>query len=306
MTEDYNLYPLHVFRIVARLGSATRAAQELCISQPAVSAHLKTLENRYREALFERTPRGMLLTPAGAVVAEHANRLFALLGDIEPSVEAARGEVKGPVTLAASSTPGAYLAPRLLRRFQDRYPDTQPMLLVGDSREALSWLLEYRVPLGIIGEMVMQEGLLQAEIGQDELRLVVGASDDLSSVHEITPDHFSGRTLLLREPGSSTRAGAERLLCGWMQAFTQVVELPSTEAIKQTVAAGLGVAVLSSWATELEETAGLLSPVKDLRFRQKRRFLLVRRENRPLSGTVAALWQCLTDGIAKPMFGSQP
>src|SRR5579871_5295268 len=114
MTEDYNLYPLHVFRIVARLGSVTRAAQELYISQPAVSSHLKALEARYKAALFERTPRGMLLTPVGEIVAEHANRVFALLEDIGTAVEAAHGEVQGKVTVAASSTPGAYLVPRLL------------------------------------------------------------------------------------------------------------------------------------------------------------------------------------------------
>jgi len=86
MREEYNLYPLHVFRVVARLGNATRAAEELCISQPAVSSHLKTLQARYRETLLERTPRGMLLTPVGVVVAEHANRVFALLEDTATAV----------------------------------------------------------------------------------------------------------------------------------------------------------------------------------------------------------------------------
>src|SRR5690349_4912437 len=134
MTEEYNLYPLHVFRVVARLGSVTRAAEELCISQPAVSFHLKTLQARHRETLLERTPRGMRLTPAGAVVTEHANRVFGLLEDTAAAVEAARGEVKGNVMLAASSTPGAYLVPRLLRRFQDRYPEAKTSFLVGDSK----------------------------------------------------------------------------------------------------------------------------------------------------------------------------
>jgi DNA-binding transcriptional LysR family regulator len=294
MTEEYNLYPLHVFRAVARLGSVTRAAQELYISQPAVSSHLKTLEVRYKEALFERTPRGMLLTSAGAAVAEHADRVFALLGDIATAVEATRGEVKGKITLAASSTPGAYLAPRLLRRFQDRYPHTEPALLVGDSREVLSWLHEYRVPLGVVGETVMEAGFLREEIGQDELRLVTAATDDLSQIQAITGEHLSGRTLLLREQGSSTRSGAETLLGSGIRDFARVEELNSTEAIKQMVAAGLGVSVLSSWATELEEKAGLLAPVRDGRFRQERRFYLVRRADRPLLGTVAALWQCLT------------
>jgi DNA-binding transcriptional LysR family regulator len=293
MTEDYNLYPLHVFRVVARRGSVTRAAEELCISQPAVSSHLKTLQSRYKETLLERTPRGMLLTPAGAVVAEHANRVFALLEDAAAAVEATRGEVKGHVTLAASSTPGAYLVPRLLRRFQDHYPDATATLLVGDSAEVLSWLRDYRVALGVVGETEREDGLIREEIAQDELRLVTAATDGLCQREEIKQEHLSGRTLFLREPGSSTRAGAEALLCGWMGGFARVVELRSTEAIKQAVIAGLGVAVLSSWAMELEETAGLLSSVRDTRFRHERKFYIVRRADRSLVGTVAALWNCL-------------
>jgi DNA-binding transcriptional LysR family regulator len=294
MTEDYNLYPLHVFRIVARLGSVTRAAQELCISQPAVSSHLKTLEARYNEALFERTPRGMLLTPAGTALAEHAGHLFALLGDTLTAVEATRGQVKGKVILAASSTPGSYLVPRLLRQFQDRYPEAEPTLLVGDSQEVLSWVHDYRVSLGVVGETIMETGLIREKIGQDELRLVVAAADDLSQVPILAGEHLAGRTLFLREQGSSTRAGAERLLGGWMNHFKRVVELNNTEAIKQAVAASLGVAVLSSWATELEERAELLCPLRDPGFKQQRKFYLVRRADRPLVGTTEALWRCLT------------
>ena len=297
MIEEYNLYPLHVFRMVARFGSVTRAAQELCISQPAVSSHLKTLETRYNEPLFERTPRGMLITPAGEAVTEQANRVFALLGDITSVVEATRREVKGAVLLAASSTPAAYLVPRLLRRFQETYPEVRPTLMVGDSQEVLSWLQEYRVALGVVGNTAIASGFLREEIGQDVLRLTVATTDPLSRVSEITREHLAGKTLLLRELGSGTRAGAERLLCGQIDDFARVVELPSTEVIKQSVAAGLGVAVLSSWATELEEKAGLLTPVADTRFHQQRRFYLVRREDRPLRGTVAALWQSLTQSL---------
>jgi molybdate transport repressor ModE-like protein len=86
MLDAYNLYPLHIFRLVARGGSVTRAAQELFISQPAVSAHLKALETAIGEPLFERTPRGMQLTPAGTILQEQVNRLFALYEEIPATV----------------------------------------------------------------------------------------------------------------------------------------------------------------------------------------------------------------------------
>jgi molybdate transport repressor ModE-like protein len=290
MTEDFNLYPLHVFRLVARSGSASSAARELRISQPAVSAHLRSLEQRLGEALFERTPRGMLLTGVGEAVLEQANRLFALYDELPTLAGAARGQVRGEVMVAASSAPGAYCVPELLRRFQEKYPEAHPTLIIGDSAEVLEWLHEYRVPMGVVGEMVMDEGLHRQEVGADELRLVTASNDTLHRVREIKGAHLRGRTLFLRERGASTRAGAEVLLGGLMTTFGRVVDVSSAEAIKQAVAAGLGVAVLSSWATSLEEKAGLLRPVRDKRLRQQRRFYLVRRQDRILTGSAAALW----------------
>jgi molybdate transport repressor ModE-like protein len=294
MLDNFNLYPLHVFRLVARSGSVTRAAQELFISQPAVSAHLKALETAISEPLFERTPRGMQLTSAGTAVLEQVNRLFALYEEIPAAVDALRGRVRGEVTVAASSTPGAYLVPGLLRQFQERYPEARPVLRVGDSAEVLEWLLAYQAPLGVIGEMNIAAGLQSVEIGSDRLQLVAAAGDALCRVRQVKPEHLRGRTLLLREQGSSTRVGAQSLLGERLKEFERVVEVPSPEAIKQAVASGLGIAVLSSWATKLEENAGLLQPVRDPLFRQSRRFFLVRRKDRVQSGSAAALWDCLT------------
>ncbi len=294
MLNAYNLYPLHIFRLVARGGSVTRAAQELFISQPAVSAHLKALETAIAEPLFERTPRGMQLTPAGAILLEQVNRLFALYEEIPATVGALRGRVRGEVIVAASSTPGAYLVPELLRQFQELYPEVRPVLRVGDSAEVLEWLLDYRAPLGVIGEMSIAESLQSVEIGSDRLQLVAATGDPLCRIKQVKPEHLRGRTLLLREPGSSTRAGAESLLGERLKKFERVVEVPSSEAIKQAVASGLGVAVLSSWATRLEETAGLLQPVRDPLLRHSRRFFLVKRKDRGLTGSAAALWDCLT------------
>lgn len=294
MSDEFNLYPLHVFRLVAKLGSVTRAAQQLFISQPAVSAQLRALEQRCGVPLFERTPRGMLLTPAGMVVLEQVNRLFAIYEELPSTVETVSGRVCGEVPVAASSTPGAYYVPELLRRFQARYPETQPRLIVGDSAQVLEWLREYRIPLGVVGEISMGEGLHHLEIGADELRLVVAAKDSLCRVRQVKREHLRTRTLFLRELGSSTRTAAEALLGDLFPAIGRVVEIQSTEAIKQSVIAGLGIAVLSAWATKLEEGAGLLRPVRDLRLRQPRKFYLVRREDRMLTASAAALWDCLT------------
>jgi DNA-binding transcriptional LysR family regulator len=295
MTEDFNLYPFHVFRLVARSGSVTRAAQELFISQPAVSAHLRALEQRYNAQLFERTPRGMQLTQIGVRLLEHVNQLFALSEETPSVIDSARGEMRGEVVIAASSTPGAYCVPELLRKFQQRYAAVHPVLMVGDSAEVLEWLREYRVPLGVVGEMVMDDPLHRVEIGADELQLVVAASDPLARVRQLKPEQVKNRSLLLREAGSSTRKGTEVLLGEMVKHFERVVEIRSTEAIMQAVISGLGLAVLSSWATRLQMKSGLLRAIPDKRFRQSRKFYLVRRRDRQLTGCAAALWESLSE-----------
>lgn len=295
MSESYSLYPFQVFRVVARTGSVTRAANELFISQPAVSAHLKAVEHRFGELLFERTPKGVTLTTVGGEVLEQVNRLFTLYEELPGIVEAARGRISGEITVAASSTPGTYLVPALLNQFQQLYPESKPSLMVGDTAEVLQWLHEYRVPLGVVGELHAGEDLHKLKIGCDEISLVASAQDSISKVKKLTPGDVREQTLFIREHGSSTREAMEKLLGDLSISFARIVEISNTEAIKQSVITGLGMAVLSSWSIELEVKAGLLLPLADERFRMCRNFYLVRREDRVLKGSAAALWNCLKE-----------
>ncbi|MFN7622824.1 MAG: LysR substrate-binding domain-containing protein [Acidobacteriota bacterium] len=290
MISDYNLYPLHVFRMVARYGTVTRAAAELFISQPAVSAHLKAFEAHLGAPLFERTPRRMVLTEIGRGVLDQVNRIFVLYDELPASVALWRGRVAGEVQIAASSTPGTYLLPGLLRRFQRRHPEVVPLLRIGASSEVLEWLLEYDAPFGIVGEIRLPEMIESTRLGADQLRLTVRGGDPLAAAPRIDLESLGSRTLFVREKGSSTRAVVEGLFGEELKRFARVVEIPSTEAIKQAVVAGLGVAFLSSWSCRLEERLEILAPTRDRRWRKTRRFYLVKRRDRELMGAAAALW----------------
>lgn len=295
MSESYSLYPFHVFRTVARMGSVTQAAGKLFISQPAVSAHLKAVEQRCGESLFDRTPRGVTLTTIGHEVLEQVNRLFVLYEELPGIAEASRGRISGEIPVAASSTPGTYLVPELLRQFQEQYPEAKPILMVGDTAEVLRWLQEYLVPLGIVGELHAGDNLHKLKIGCDEISLVASAKDSITKIKKLKPEDIQEKTLFIREHGSSTRKAAEKLLGDLLPAFGRIVEISNNEAIKQSVIAGLGMAVLSSWSIELEKKAGLLQPASDERFKMCRNFYLVRREDRVLTGSAAAMWKCLKE-----------
>lgn len=294
MIFDYNLYPLHVFRLVARHGSATRAAESLSISQPAVSAHLRTLEVALGVALFERTPRRMILTGAGGCLLEQADRLFLLCEELPQIIDQQQGRVRGEVLIAASSTPGAYLLPRLLRQFELRYPEVRPLPQIADSSTVLEWILEYQVPFGIIGEIALPQIIETQEIASDSLQLVAAPGDPLLQLQQVEPEDLAGRTLFVREKGSSTRKSLERAFGSYLPHFQRLVEIPGTEAIKQSVIAGLGVAVLSSWSIELEAAAGLLASVVDRRWHLARRFFLAKRSDRVPGGAAAALWDLIS------------
>lgn len=295
MSESYSLYPFLVFRAVAKAGSVTRAANDLFISQPAVSAHLKSVEQRCGEPLFERTPRGVKLTTIGSEVLEQINRLFALYDELPGVVDAARGLIRGEVKIAASSTPGAYCVPSLLKQFQEQYPEAKVNLIVGDTAEVLQWLHEYHVPLGVVGELHAEGDIHKFKIGCDELSLVASVQNKIVKIKSLKPEDVRDQTLFIRERGSSTREAAEKLMGDLLNSFGRIVEIGQTEAIKQSVIAGLGMAVLSSWSIELEQKAGLLHSVADERFRMCRNFYLVKRQDRVLTGGAAALWDCLKE-----------
>jgi DNA-binding transcriptional LysR family regulator len=293
MITDYNLYPLHVFRMVARHGSVTRAAAALFISQPAVSAHLRALEEHLGALLFERTPRKMVLTTVGEGILDQVDRIFVLFDELPAKVDLVRNRIAGEVVIAASSTPGTYLVPKLLHRFQRRYPEAIPILRIGASREVLDWLTGYEAPFGIVGEIRLPESIEAFPLSADQLRLTGPAADPICRAGKIDPAELKSRTLFVREPGSSTRAVVEGLFGGELKHFARLVEIPSTEAIKQAVAAGLGLAFLSSWACRLEEKAAVLGSARGSRWRKSRQFYLVKRKDRQLIGAAAALWNSL-------------
>jgi DNA-binding transcriptional LysR family regulator len=296
MNTDYNLYPWQVFRVVARLGSVTRAAEELSISQPAVSAHIRSVETALGVALFERVSRRMVLTEVGQAVRERADRVISLYEELPDVVDEARRRVAGELIVAASSTPGTYRLPALLKKFERRYPEVAPLPRIGSSGEVLEWLLAWQAPLGIVGEIGLPEGIEAHPFKSDQLRLVVPSGDPLvaeSQRRALTPEDLRRRALFVREPGSSTRAVVERLFGDQLSRFARLVVIPSTEAIKQSVAAGLGWAVLSSWACDWEEKAGVLTSIQDRRWRRSRRFYVVKRRDRELTGAGAQLWKML-------------
>ena len=240
----FTLRQLKVFEAVARHGSFSRAAEELHMTQPAVSMQMKKLADDIGQPLLEQTGKRLRLTSAGQELTHTAHDILASVKRFELSLVAQRGLSGGQLRLVAIST-ATYFVPRLLGEFAQRHPSVKVSLRVTNREQVLESLATGMDDLYILGQP--PEGLAVTAIPFMENPLVVLAAPDhpLARKRAIPLARVAQEPWLLREPGSGTRKAVERLFAEHQLQLTPRMELGSNEALKQAVLAGLGVAVMS-------------------------------------------------------------
>jgi DNA-binding transcriptional LysR family regulator len=240
------VHRLELFLAVLDAGGIARAARARHISQPAVSEHVKGLEAHFGVPLFERAGRGVRPTAAARSLEPFARAAVQALRSAEQASRELAGLGAGSLTVGASSTPGTYVLPRLLGRFHARYPGVALTLQIENSRELEHWVAAGRVDLGVIGEAPLLGGLSATPLLKDRLVLIVPRRHRLAKRRVVQSRALIGEALIAREEGSSTRGVAERYFAALGLEFAPVMALGSTEAVREAVAAGLGVAIVSS------------------------------------------------------------
>jgi molybdate transport repressor ModE-like protein len=247
---------------VERRGSISGAAEACRVGQPSATKHLKTLEAAVGEKLVERDGRSSRLTEAGAIVAEHAVRVLDTLDGMREELDALRDAERGTLMLAASTTPGTYVLPSILQCFAERHPRVEVDIVIGPSTWVADRVARREVSLGIAGEVDLPSGVIAEPFLEDEV-VGVGAPGHLKIKRKsVTLEEVASHTLLVREPGSSTRLVAERYLARIGYRPAKRWELDSNEAIKRAVQAGLGVAFVSQLVVEDELRRGELVAFK--------------------------------------------
>jgi molybdate transport repressor ModE-like protein len=243
---------------VQRRGSISGAADACGVSQPSATKQLKTLEAAIGEKLVERNGRASRLTEAGEVVVGHATHVLDTLHGLEEELAALRGAETGTLALAASTTPGAYVLPSILQCFADRHPGVEVDIAIGSSSWVADRVGKREYALGIAGEVDLPDGVRAEPFLDDEL-VGIAAPDRVKLRRGRAPvDDLERWTLLVREPGSSTRAVAERYLARAGYRPANRWELDSNEAIKRSVQAGLGIGFVSKLVVEDEVERGEL------------------------------------------------
>lgn len=288
------LRQLRLFLAVVEAGSFRRAAERAALSQPALSQQIRALEQELGAPLLDRLGRSVALTEAGRLLAEHARRVLTAVQAAQDALADHRGLARGTLVLGASSTPGLYLLPRVLGRFRARYPGITVTLRIGNTREIEERVRTLEVDLGIVGGHLGRTGETCVETRvEDRLVLVVGPCHPWARRRMVKPDALRDQCLLVREEGSATRAVVDRALerAGIHPRLTW--ELGHTEAIKQAVAAGLGVAFLSRFAVETPAARGDLRVVAVRGLDIRRHFHVIRHDARALMPAARALLACL-------------
>lgn len=264
-----NLNHLAIFHAVASSGSVSGGARSLHISQSAVSKQLTEFERTLGVSCFQRLPRGMRLTDAGRLLLGYANRLFAIEAEAEQALRDLHQLGRGRIAIGASRTIGAYMLPRVLAAYRREHPGIELSLQVDNTQSIEDKLIAGEIDIGFSEGIIRSDVLDYRVFAQDDLVLIAAPRHAVTR-GTTTLAQLAKLPLLMHEVGSGTRAVTQRALAEKGLDVHPAMTLASTEAIKHTVATGVGVAILSALAvrTELRARALVVVPVKGLNIRR--------------------------------------
>lgn len=248
-----DLTHLRAFVSIARVGVMTRAAVELHVTQPALSAQIARLEDEVGTPLFDRSPKGMSLTEAGRTLLPYARETLARLDDARLALDELRGLERGSLSIGGGATATTYLLPPLLARFHAAHPRIRFYVREQPSRGVVEAVLAGELDLGVVTLPVGSDDP-QLEVEHwvdDELRLIVPPGHPLGRRKTFSWSDLSGTPLVLFEAGSAVRAHIDASIDAADVDSDIVMELRSIESIKQMVAQGIGAALVSEHALDL-------------------------------------------------------
>jgi len=273
---------LKVFAAVAKHLSFTRAAEELCLTQPAVSMQVKQLESQLDVALFEQLGKKIYLTEAGHEVYQYSRAIAQQLEELETVLANMKGLNKGKLRISVASTAN-YFAPTLLGTFCQRYPGVTVSLDVTNRETLLQQLIENEVDMVIMGQPPREIDLEAGAFMENPLVIVAPPNHPLAGQGKIPLKRLEREVFLVRELGSGTRSAMERFFAQHNVHVSTGMEIGSNEAIKQSVQAGLGLGLLSRDTVEMELTLGRLAILDVEGFPILRHWYVVHRSGKRLS-----------------------
>jgi DNA-binding transcriptional LysR family regulator len=292
------LRQFRVFEAVARNLSFSRAAEELHLSQPAVSMQIRGIEAILGMPLTEQLGKKIFLTDAGREVLYASQAITARLDDLQHNLAQLRGLDSGNLRLAVTSTVNA-VATGILARFRGSHPGVAVHLDVSNRAEVLDLLASNRIDLAIMGQVPAELGLSATRFMDNPLVVIAPPGHPLTGKRKVTLERVAAESFLVREAGSGTRAAMERFFAAQGLEIRSSMEMSSNEAIRQAVQAGLGLGILSRQTLEMELALKRLAVMNVEGFPIMRHWYVVHRADKRLS-PVAQAFKSFVLGSAVP------
>ncbi|AFP30276.1 LysR substrate-binding domain-containing protein [Marinobacter sp. BSs20148] len=297
-----NLHLLRTFASVAEYRSFSRAGEAIHISQPAVSRAVRELEEQLEISLLERRGGQVNLTQAGAELYEHARSIFALEKSAMADLRGRQGLARGSLTVGASRTIGTYFLPPVIAEFLRRYPAIDVRIISENTELIQRRLLAYELDVAFIEGSLDDHRVEQTFWHEDELVILAHAHHSLLRVNALKPSDMDSERWVVREEGSGTRTVTLALLKKAGVNVGRMIEVGGNGALVQSVAAGLGLAMVSSAAAREHLSVGKVN-VLEFPVCFKRPMHRVRLRNKPASPAAQALMD-VADDVAKTFLSS--
>ena len=278
-----DIHQLKVFASVFKNRSFSRASEELHLTQPTISDHVKTLEEELECKLFDRLGRTIIPTKEAEVLYSHAVEIIEKINVTKDMLSRFKKEITGELVVGASTIPGTYLMPSLMAAFQKKYPAVSFQIFISDSKEIGEKVSRHELLIGIVGTKVSNGQITHIPFIEDELIAV--SSPSLIKKDVLTLRDLVKFPMVLREEGSGTRKELEKILEGegiTLEDIKIAGIFGSTDAIKQAVKAGLGFSVLSKLSVADELKYRLLKEIKLSDVQMKRKFYIITHKKRSL------------------------
>ncbi|OBZ14066.1 LysR family transcriptional regulator [Bacillus sp. FJAT-27264] len=288
---------LRVFVTVAEQRHFSKAAELLNLSQPGVSLHIKNLENELGAKLLHRSPKQVSLTEAGSILYRHAKRILSHYEDARQEIQLLRDEVTGSILIGASFTIGEYILPGKLAAFAGQYPQVNIQVTIGNTQEIIGAIRGNQLDIGFVeGEVQASADLEIIPYMKDEMIVVAPSDHPLSQSVVVEQAMLQNQVWVLRELGSGTRAFSDHFIQETGIEAKRSHVFTSSQGVKEAVAAGLGIALLSRWVVRKELAAGEITELRIRQLQLERSFSIIRHKEHSRSMAVDVFLQKLLFG----------
>lgn len=297
---------LLVFITVAEKKNFTRAADALHMTQPAVSQYIQMLERNVGTKLLDRNNKYVQLNKAGEIVYHHANEIIGLYTQMQNLVDDIMNKVSGKLAIGASYTFGEYVLPHIVAYLQARYPLIKPKITIANTRRISEWVTNRQLDIGIVDGELHHHKLSMEAFADDLMYIVAAAKHPGADQKEQKITDLKNETWIIREETSGTREATEKMFSQLDFHPQNIMEFGSTQIIKESVQAGLGISLLSHCTIQKEVSLGMLKILTVAGTPFSRKFSLITPSTRFKTKATAIFIDILRSNTGLPGFFGKP